>query len=191
MAMAVAGSLAGKAASYTSTVEATTGSGIVQMSELDLSNITFFEDDGKTGVRANLTTNTQSDDPIVLKGVRYMSGVGTHAPSKAVIKINGATTFHAVLGVDDDADLKAEHGIVDYTVTLYKDKAASVVATGTLTRSSGADGVKVLDTNIAGYDYLVLEYDDGAQPWADHCVWADARFNYTGSKPVTVTESDM
>ena len=117
MAMAVAGSLAGKAASYTSTVEATTGSGIVQMSELDLSNITFFEDDGKTGVRANLTTNTQSDDPIVLKGVRYMSGVGTHAPSKAVIKINGATTFHAVLGVDDDADLKAEHGIVDYTVT--------------------------------------------------------------------------
>lgn len=182
---------ASQAASYTSTVEATTGAGIIQMSALDLSKITYFFDDNKTAVRANLTTDTQSDNPIVLKGVRYMSGVGTHAPSKAVIDLKDATRFYSVLGVDDDADLKADHGIVDYTVTLYKDKQTTTVASGTLTRESGTDGVKVIDIDVTGYDYLVLDYDDGAQPWADHCVWADARFNYSGEAPCTIDESDM
>ncbi|MDE7125011.1 MAG: NPCBM/NEW2 domain-containing protein, partial [Muribaculaceae bacterium] len=187
--MAMASSV--DAASYTSVVEPTAGTGIIQMSELDLSPVTFFEDEGKTGVRANYTTNTRSNDPIVLKGVWYKSGVGTHATSKAVIKLNGSTHFYSVLGVDDDADNKADHGIVDYKVTLYKDKNATTVASGTLTRASGADGVKIIDIDVAGYDYLELDYDEGAQPWADHCVWADARFNYTGEAPETIDASDM
>ncbi|MCM1348501.1 MAG: NPCBM/NEW2 domain-containing protein [Firmicutes bacterium] len=180
-----------EAASYTSVVEPTTGTGIVQMSELDLTPVTFFEDEGKTGVRANYTTATQSNNPIVLKGIWYKSGVGTHAPSKAVVKINGATSFHSVLGVDDDADLNADHGIVDYTVKLYKDKTATTIASGTLTRASGSEGVKVIDLDLTGYDYLMLDYSDGDHPWADHCVWADARFNYSGEQPEIIAEEDM
>ncbi len=58
----------GNAASYTSTVSPTTGNGIIQFSEMNLSPITCFDDDGKTKVRSNLTT---LGDPIVLRGVRY------------------------------------------------------------------------------------------------------------------------
>lgn len=180
-----------QAASYTSTVEPTSGTGIIQFSELDLTPVTHFDDNGKVAVRANLTTNTQSDDPIVIKGVWYKSGVGTHAPSKAVIKLNGSTRFYSTLGVDDDADNMAEHGIVDYTVTLIKDNGNTrdVKYSGTVTRQ-GNDIVTV-DMNVTGYDYLMLDYTTGDQPWADHCVWADARFYYTGNRPQVIDESDM
>ena len=146
-----------QAASYTSTVEPTSGTGIIQFSELDLTPVTHFDDNGKVAVRANLTTNTQSDDPIVIKGVWYKSGVGTHAPSKAVIKLNGSTRFYSTLGVDDDADNMAEHGIVDYTVTLIKDNGNTrdVKYSGTVTRQ-GNDIVTV-DMNVRS-DRLRLPY---------------------------------
>ncbi|MDE6119834.1 MAG: hypothetical protein K2F82_08210, partial [Muribaculaceae bacterium] len=67
-------SLSAYAADYSETVAATTGPGIIQMSQLDLSPVTCFDDAGKTKVRSNLTT---LGDPIVIKGVRYESGVGT------------------------------------------------------------------------------------------------------------------
>lgn len=185
--MALAGaSLTANAANYTSTVAPTTGAGIIQMSELDLSPITCFDDNGKTKVRANLTT---LGDNIVLKGVRYESGVGTHAPSKAVIKLGGTTKFYTLLGVDDDASSADAHGIVDYTVTLYKNKAAEVKASGTMNRTDASP--VTVDINVAGYDYLVLDYATGAQAWADQCVWADARFTYSGTVPSVITEGEM
>lgn len=173
-------------ASYTKTVEATTGPGIIQFSELDLSPITCFDDAGKTKVRANLTT---LGSVLVMKGTRYMSGVGTHAPSKAVIELNGATAFHALLGVDDDASSAAQHGIVEYRVTLYKNRVSEVKASGQVLRTD-AEALP-LDLDVTGYDYLMLEYNTGAQPWADQCAWADARFNYSGTAPAVIDPSDM
>ena len=175
------------AADYTSTVPATTGTGIIQMSELDLSNITYYNDDDKNSVQANLTTYGQ---PLVLKGVKYDSGVGTHAPSKAVIELNGATHFYSILGVNDDADNRDNHGVVEYTILLYKDQESKTVASGTVTRANDED-IYVADIDVTGYDYLVLDYANGDYTWADHCVWADARFNYSGDAPRTITESEM
>ncbi len=173
-------------ASYTSTVQATQGPGIIQFSELDLSEITCFDDNGKTKVRANQTTLGAN---LVVKGVRYMSGVGTHAPSKAVIDLKDATSFHTLLAIDDDAKQAADHGIAEYKVTLYKNKASEVKATGEVRRTDAA--AKVLDLDVTGYDYLVLEYNTGAQAWADQCAWADARFNYSGTAPEVIAESEM
>lgn len=173
-------------ASYTRTVEATTGTGIIQFSELDLSKITCFDDNGKTKVRANQTT---LGSVLVMKGTRYMSGVGTHAPSKAVIDLKGATTFHTLLGVDDDASSAADHGIVEYKVTVYKDKASEVKASGTVYRTDSE--LRTLDLDVSDYDYLVLEYNTGAQAWADQVAWADARFTYSGTAPTVVSESEM
>ncbi len=175
-----------EAASYESTVDPTVGSGIIQFSELDLTPITCFDDAGKTKVRANRTT---LNGEIVVRGVRYMSGVGTHAPSKAVIDLNGATQFHTLLAIDDDASDAADHGIVEYTVTLYKDKQAEVKATGTIRRTDSE--AVLLDLDVAGYDYMVLDYATGAQAWADQCVWADARFTYSGTAPATILETAM
>ena len=179
-------SLSAYAADYSETVAATTGPGIIQMSQLDLSPVTCFDDAGKTKVRSNLTT---LGDPIVLKGVRYESGVGTHAPSKAVIDLGGATGFHTLLGVDDDASSAANHGIVDYTVTLYKNKSAEVKSSGTVKRTDATP--LTIDLDVTGYDYLVLDYATGAQAWADQCLWADARFTYSGNAPTIITEGEM
>lgn len=175
-----------QAADYTSTVAPTTGAGIVQFSELNLSPITCFDDDGKTKVRSNQSTLGQ---PIVLRGVRYESGVGTHAPSVAIIDLKDATRFYTILGVEDDAAQLADHGIVDYTITLYKNKVATIYQQGTIYRTDAAG--KVLDIDVTGYDYLKLDLATGAQTWADQCVYADARFYYTGTSPEVISESDM
>ena len=170
------------------TVSATTGEGIIQMSELDLTPITYFDDQGLTGVRANRDTY---GDPIVLKGVTYESGVGTHANSKAVIKLNGATKFYAVAGVGDSADLIDGEGEVDHVVTLYQGslEGATEVSNVHLTRKD--DNVEVIDLDVAGYDYMVLNFQAGVNTWSDHCVWADARFEYSGKAPQTCSASDM
>lgn len=180
------GTFGSEAASYTSTVAPTTSDGIIQFSELDLSLITCFDDDGKTKVRPNLTTLGQ---PIVVRGVKYESGVGTHAPSVAVIELNDASRFYSILAVEDDAKTDPQHGIVDYTVTLYKDKVATTVMSGTINRSD-SEGT-LIDIDVAGHDYLKLDLATGAQAWADQCAYADARFYYSGTAPEVIAESDM
>lgn len=173
---------------YAENIPATTGNGIIQMSELDLSKITFFNDDGRTAVRANKDTYGGT---LSLKGNTYESGVGTHADSKAVIKLNGATKFHAIAGVGDSADLIDGEGEVDHVITLYSGSinGATQVSSTFLTRKD--DTVDVIDLDVAGYDYLVLHFQYGENTWSDHCVWADARFEYSGEAPATCTESDM
>lgn len=170
------------------TVPATTGPGIIQFSDLEgLDKITFFEGEH---VVANLSTNS---NPITIMGTVYESGVGTHAPSVAIIELNGATSFHSILGVDDEADLKPDHGIVDYIVTLYGDSktATTTVCSGTFNRQTSSYSYTLDIPDLSGYKYLKLEYGKGAQAWADHADWADARFTYSGTAPRFVTESEM
>lgn len=169
------------------TIPATTGDGIVQLSELDLTKITCYSGDSNIKVRANLST---AGNPLTMKGNVYESGVGTHAPSKTVVELNGATEFYCVLGVDDEAQTLADHGVVDYTVTLYKDKAPEVRAQGTTTRTD-AEAVTISLTDLADYDYMVIDIATGAKTWADHADIADARFTFSGESPATVLEKDM
>lgn len=163
-----------------------TGEGICLFSSLDLSKITYLDDAGKTAVRADRTT---LNNPIVLKDTLYTSGVGTHAPSKAVVEVNGATRFTARLGVDDEASSAANHGIVDYVISTYKDKVATVVMQGTINRTDA--GTVAVDIDLTGCDYLVLDLQSGAQKWADQVSWGNACFEYSGTAPATVLEGDM
>ena len=164
------------------------GDHICAFSSLDLTKITCFDDAGKTKVRANKTT---LDGDIMLKGVRYTSGVGTHAPSKAVIDVKGATSFKAVLGVDDVAAAKPDHGIVDYVISVFKDKKEKVVMRGTLDRQNADKQTVDVNVDLKGADYLKLDLQKGAQPWADQVSWANAYFEFEGEKPVTTTEDKM
>lgn len=169
-------------------VPATTGANIVQMEDLDgFENITCFDDNGKTKARKHQDT---LGNALTIKGNTYASGVGTHAPSKAVVDLKGATDFYTIIGVTDGADVKADHGVVDYTVTLYKDHQAEVKGTGTVTRQ-GNDEATISLSGLADYDYLVLDFATGTNAWADHCAWADARFVYSGEKPVLIVENEM
>lgn len=168
-------------------VTPTTGDGICPLGSLDLTTVTYFDDNGKTAVRADQNT---LGGALVIKGTTYESGVGTHADSKFVVKVNGATKFHAVLGIDDGADLKDAHGIVDYTLTTYdKDRKLTVKSQGTITRS--ATEATPVDIDLTGSVYLVMNFDKGAQAWADHVDLGDAYFTYSGTAPELITESSM
>lgn len=147
------------------TTPPTTGDDICQLGSLDLSTVTFFNDNGKTAVRANQNTLGGS---LVIKGTTYESGVGTHADSKFVVKVNGATKFHAILGIDDGAVQQANHGIVDYTLTTYDaDKQATVKASGTITRSGDkADTVDVdLSAAFTSSSILIKAHKLGLTMW--------------------------
>ncbi|MBQ8278009.1 MAG: NPCBM/NEW2 domain-containing protein, partial [Bacteroidaceae bacterium] len=168
------------------TVNPPTGEGICLFSSLDLTKITCFDDAGKTKVRADRTT---LNNPIVLKDTLYTSGVGTHAPSKAVIDVKGATRFTARLGVDDEASSAANHGVVDYVISTYKNKVATTVMQGTINRTD--DRTVAIDIDLTGCDYLVLNLESGAQKWADEVSWANAAFEYSGEEPVTILENEM
>lgn len=172
---------------FADTITPPTGNDICQLSTLDLSTVTYFNDNGKTAVRAN--KNTLGGD-LIIKGDTYTSGVGTHANSKFVVKVNGATKFHAVLGIDDGADQKAEHGIVNYTITTYTaDKKSTTKAEGTIKRDD-ATGTTV-DVDLTGCTYLVINFDQGAKPWADHVDLGNAYFTFSGNAPELIAEGDM
>lgn len=170
-----------------STISPTTGDNICQLSTLDLSTVTYFNDNGKTAVRANKNT---LNGKLVMKGTTYESGVGTHADSKFVAKVNGATKFHAIIGIDDGADLKDAHGIVNYTFTTYDaNKVATQKASGTITRAEAT--ATTIDIDLTGSVYLVINFDKGAQAWADHVDLGDAYFVFANTKPELIAESKM
>lgn len=165
-----------------------TGENICAFSSLDLSKITFYNDGGKNHVNADKTT---FGGPIILKGVTYASGVGTHAPSKAIIKVNGASRFKAVLGVDDAAKQQADHGIVDYKISVFKNSKKEIVQKGNLNRQNPDKQTVDVDIDLKDAQYLMLDLNSGAQAWADQVSWANAYFVFNGNKPVTVTENEM
>lgn len=161
--------------------------GVCQLSSLDLTKVTYFNDNGKNSVQADKAT---FGTPLVIGGVTYKSGVGTHASSKFVVKLNGATGFRAIFGIDDEAPNKADHGIVDYTVVAYSpDKTSTTLAEGTVKRSNNRGDT--VDVALNDAVYLVIDFDKGAQAWGDHVDIVNAYFTYDGQAPVLVTENMM
>lgn len=168
------------------TVPAPTGSGVLPLGDMDLSKVTCFDDNGKTKANANKST---LGNQIIMKDTIWASGMGTHAPSVACFRLNGATRFQASAGIDDEADQKANHGIVDMTITLYKGTAGTEYVATTLTRDDAA--TFKLNIPLDGYDYMKIDFAQGAQPWADHVDLGGAFFNYAGTAPVVISESEI
>ena len=157
------------------------------MSSLDLTTVTYFNDDNKNKVYADKAT---FGTPLIIAGNTYTTGVGTHAPSKFVVKVNGAKNFHAIFGIDAAAPTQAKHGIVDYTVTTYNSsKQATTVKSGTITVND-ATGTTV-DVDLTNVVYLILNFDKGEEAWGDHVDLGNAYFKYAGTAPQLINESDM
>lgn len=164
-----------------------TGNDICLLSSLDLTTVTYFNDDNKNKVYADKAT---FGTPLIIAGNTYTTGVGTHAPSKFVVKVNGAKSFHAIFGIDAAAPNQAKHGIVDYTVTTYNSsKQATTVKSGTITVND-ATGTTI-DVDLTGAVYLILNFDKGEEAWGDHVDLGDAYFKYAGTAPQLINESDM
>lgn len=157
------------------------------LSSLDLTTVTYFNDDNKNKVYADKAT---FGTPLIIAGDTYTTGVGTHAPSKFVVKVNGAKSFHAIFGIDGAAPTQAKHGIVDYTVTTYNSsKQATTVKSGTITVNDAAG--TTVDVDLTGVVYLILNFDKGEEAWGDHVDLGNAYFKYAGTAPQLINESDM
>lgn len=164
-----------------------TGNDVCLLSSLDLTTVTYFNDDNKNKVYADKAT---FGTPLIIAGTTYKTGVGTHAPSKFVVKVNGAKSFHAIFGIDAAAPTQAKHGIVDYTVTTYNSsKQATTVKSGTI-NVNDATGTTI-DVDLTGAVYLILNFDKGEEAWGDHVDLGDAYFKYAGTAPQLINESDM
>lgn len=159
-----------------------------RLSELEgIEKITFLAGEA---VRANRSTN---NNPLTIQGQVYASGIGTHAPSVAIIELNGADSFHSIIGIDDEADRKANHGIIDYVVTAYGTSTADAtqLASGHLDRMAGTWSDTLDFNGLERYKYLKIDMQQGAQAWADHVDLADASLTYTGEKPRFVAAGEM
>lgn len=164
-----------------------TGNDVCLLSSLDLTTVTYFNDDNKNKVYADKAT---FGTPLIIAGNTYTTGVGTHAPSKFVVKVNGAKSFHAIFGIDAAAPNQAKHGIVDYTVTTYNSsKQATTVKSGTITVNDAVG--TTIDVDLTGAVYLILNFDKGEEAWGDHVDLGDAYFKYAGTAPQLINESDM
>lgn len=164
-----------------------TGNDVCLLSSLDLTTVTYFNDDNKNKVYADKAT---FGTPLIIAGDTYTTGVGTHAPSKFVVKVNGAKSFHAIFGIDAAAPTQAKHGIVDYTVTTYNSsKQATTVKSGTITVNDAAG--TTVDVDLTDVVYLILNFDKGEEAWGDHVDLGNAYFKYAGTAPQLINESDM
>lgn len=169
------------------TITPPTGNDVCLLSSLDLTTVTYFNDDNKNKVYADKAT---FGTPLIIAGDTYTTGVGTHAPSKFVVKVNGAKSFHAIFGIDGAAPTQAKHGIVDYTVTTYNSsKQATTVKSGTITVNDAAG--TTVDVDLTDVVYLILNFDKGEEAWGDHVDLGNAYFKYVGTAPQLINESDM
>lgn len=160
------------------------GEQIIPLSSLDISKM-------PSGWRTTQANKTVEGNTLTLKGVQYESGVGTHASSTIVIKLNGAVTrFSAVLGIDDEVN---KNGNVNYTVTLRGEGGStSVVAQGNIKRDDAA--AKQIDADCIGWKYLILEADKNGVDEYDHVDWANAYFEYqeqNSTPPVAIDADEM
>ncbi|MCO6456585.1 MAG: NPCBM/NEW2 domain-containing protein [Pirellulaceae bacterium] len=122
-----------------------------------------LERDGSNGEQA-----AGDGGPITLDGVAYAKGLGVHAPSELVYRLDQKfARFVADVGVDDEV---GERGTVTFEV--WAD-GARIHDSGLLRGNSPASRI---DLNVAGVDELKLVVTggtDGAD--SDHGNWAGAR----------------
>ena len=88
----------------------------IPLSSLDLSKM-------ENGWKSPQRNKSIEGNPIRLGNTTYESGVGVHAPSRIVVKLNGAvTTFRAVGGIDAEVEHpnnpRDKAAILDYRVLL-------------------------------------------------------------------------
>ena len=165
------------------------GTEFIPLSSMDLKNIT----NGWGTVRPNKSID---NNPLVINDTAYESGVGVHAKSRIVVKLNGAVShFRAMAGIDAETnkDASDRSAIVAYRVILRgEDGREEVKLEGTARRHEQPVAV---DVELEGWKYLILEANEAnGVNWADHFDWANAYFVYreqNSTRPVIVSEAEL
>ncbi len=115
--------------------------------------------------------------PLTLGGQTYTCGVGTHAPSRFEVAVNGqGLAFTAIVGIDGEV---SGDGSAEFLV--YGD-GRLLARSGVLRKS---DGGRPLFADLAGVQVVELVVTDGGDGIAcDHADWCNAVFQMAkGARP--------
>jgi alpha-galactosidase len=115
--------------------------------------------------------------PLIIGGVPFKRGFGTHAESFLHIKLDGgAQKFTANVGVDDEVN-KNPASSVEFLVL---GDGKELWSSGTL---HAGDAPKACAVDLTGVKMLVLKVGDAGDGIDfDHADWADAKFETTGEE---------
>jgi len=145
----------------------------IWLSSLDISKATLGW--GKPGVDVSCMGN-----PIVLNGITYKKGFGTHASSILYLKLNdGSARFHSIVGINDEE--KSTSGSAEFKI--YSNN--QLLWQSGILRSGGPS--ETVNISMAGIDTLILcteTTSDG--PSYDHTDWADSYFLVKSTKPIAI-----
>lgn len=143
------------------------------LEELDLSTMTK----GSNAVNKNKSTDGNT---LTINGTTYEEGVGTHAESHYVIRLNGrGVSFKAKGGLDDEQlenGTPRSNGVIFKVVNL--DSNTEIASTGVV--YGGTDAVSLKQTsdssetiNLAGIQKIDLVVDPNGDNGWDHADWVE------------------
>lgn len=137
-------------------------------------------------IKRNLSIDGNS---LTVCGKTYTNGVGTHAPGRIDIKVNGATRLTGVVGIDDEVGNQGNVGIKIINRTNGQEIE---VKTGDI---RGGDNVPIsFDIDVTGWDFVSLvctNGSDGVNSF-DHVDWCDVVLQFAnGEVPVVYSYEEM
>lgn len=139
------------------------------LEELDLTSMSS----GWGSPKANRSV---TDNPLLINGQEFESGVGTHATSAFLIDLGGTCrTFSALVGVDDASDTLASvrfHVLGDGKL-LWESEI--------MRKGMDAFPCQISIRNVQQLGLLVTDAGDGIG--YDHANWAEAVITYSGDEP--------
>ena len=143
------------------------------LSDLDLSCVT-------QGWGYAHTNQSVAGLPLKIGGQNFTNGIGTHAPSLAVVQLDGqANSFHALVGVNDGG--RNEPGAVEFIVL---GDGKPLFKSGVM---HGGDTARPVNVLLAGVKRLELQVTAvGDNNNSDHADWAEAVITFSGRPPELV-----
>lgn len=158
---------------------------------LQTTRICWLDQLDLTGVRQDWgkpkSCKTVGDLPLLLNGIRYQRGVGTHANSSFRIDLNGgASSFNAVVGVGDNSSGPTTSIVYKVIVD-----GKTVVETPVMRQGSGPQKLAVDLRGARSLELVVTDAADGSQ--YDHAAWYDAHIGVTetGTFPKAASKYTM
>jgi alpha-galactosidase len=149
----------------------------VSLSSLDLSASKVQQSWGQPQ-----TDKSVDGHPLTIGGKKFEHGLGTHAVSTLYIDLKGdAQRFTAQVGIDDEVNKSPVSSVVFRVLGDGRELWKSDVM-------KAGHAPKKVDVNLKGVKILLLMVSNVETGIAfDHADWADAKIEYTGNPPETIT----
>lgn len=152
---------------------------ILPMAKMDLSKATH-----DAYIKEILVNKSVDGHQIKIKNNTYESAIATHAPSKFVVKLNGAMRFVSDIAIDDEILSRTphNHGNALYQVLLD----GKEVAAGRITILDKKPAH--LDINTHGAQKMEIILNPDGSNWGDHVDFGNPYFELTADKPELIEE---